>query len=71
MNVLNAAELYTEKIIKLVNFVMYILPEFKNIFLKREAVDFPGSTVEKNPLVNSGDTGSIPGPGRFHLLRRS
>ena len=32
MNVLNAAELYTEKIIKLVNFVMYILPEFKNIF---------------------------------------
>ena len=50
---------------------MYILPQFKNIFLKREAVDFPGSTVEKNPLPNSGDTGSIPDPGRFHMLRSS
>ena len=23
----------------------------------------------KNPPANAGDEGSIPGPGRFHLLR--
>ena len=26
---------------------------------------FPGSSVVKNPLVNTGDVGSIPGLGRF------
>ena len=25
---------------------------------------FPGDSVVKNTLVNAGDTGSIPGPGR-------
>ena len=29
--------------------------------------DFPGGTVDKNPSANAGDTGSIPGPGRFHM----
>ena len=29
--------------------------------------DFPGGPVVKNPPVNVGDTGSIPGPGRFHM----
>ena len=24
----------------------------------------PGGSVEKNPLANAGDMGSIPGPGR-------
>ena len=28
--------------------------------------DFPGGAVGKNPPANTGDTGSIPGPGRFH-----
>ena len=32
---------------------------------------FPGSTVEKNLPANAGDTGSIPGPGRFHMPRSS
>ena len=32
------------------------------------ALDFPGGPVVKNPSVNAGDTGLIPGPGRFHLL---
>ena len=27
--------------------------------------DFAGCTVGKNPLANTGDTGSIPGPERF------
>ena len=30
-------------------------------------VDFPGGTVDKNLPANAGDTGSTPGPGRFHL----
>ena len=29
--------------------------------------DFPGGTVVKNPPANVGDTGSSPGPGRFHM----
>ena len=28
---------------------------------------FPGGAVVKNPPANSGDTGSIPGPGRSHM----
>ena len=31
--------------------------------------DFPGDAVVKNPPANAGDTGSIPGPGRSHMLR--
>ena len=27
----------------------------------------PGSSVVENPLVNSGDTGLIPGPERSHM----
>ena len=30
---------------------------------------FPGGTVVKNPPANAGDTGSSPGPGRFHIPR--
>ena len=30
---------------------------------------FPGGPVDKNPPANAGDTGLIPGPGRFHMLR--
>ena len=29
--------------------------------------DFPGGAVVKNPPGNAGDTGSSPGPGRFHM----
>ena len=31
--------------------------------------NFPGGTVGKNPFASAGDTGSIPGPGRFHMPR--
>ena len=31
--------------------------------------DFPGGAVVKNPPANAGDTGSSPGPGRFHMPR--
>ena len=30
--------------------------------------DFPGGSVDANLPANAGDTGSIPGLGRFHLL---
>ena len=30
-------------------------------------LNFPGGTVHKNLPVSAGDTGSIPGPGRFHV----
>ena len=29
--------------------------------------DFPGGTVVKNPPANTGDRGSIPGPGGSHM----
>ena len=32
-------------------------------------LDFPGGAVVKNPLVNAGDAGSIPDPGRSHMPR--
>ena len=32
---------------------------------------FPGGTVVENLPANAGDTGSIPGPGRFHMLQSS
>ena len=30
-------------------------------------MDFPGGTVDKDPPADAGDTGSIPGLGRFHV----
>ena len=35
---------------------------------KQNNQDFPGDPVVENPPANAGDTGSIPGPGRFHML---
>ena len=33
--------------------------------------DFPGGPVVKNLPVNARDMGSIPAPGRFHMLQSS
>ena len=33
----------------------------------RGLLDFLGGPVVKNPPANAGDSGSIPGPGRFHM----
>ena len=30
--------------------------------------DFPGNPLVKNLPANAGDTGSLPAPGRFHML---
>ena len=31
--------------------------------------DFPGGSMVKNPPFDAGDTGSIPDPGRSHMLQ--
>ena len=46
----------------------YLLPSIL-FFLKHQLWDFPGGSVAKNPPANAGDTGSILGPGRSHMLR--
>ena len=38
------------------------------IFKKHCFRDLPGYLVIKNLPVNAGDMGSIPDPGRFHIL---
>ena len=35
--------------------------------LKSLVRDLPGGTVDKNPPVSAGDTGSIPGLGKFYM----
>lgn len=42
----------------------------KVLGLSKEApLDFHGGTVDKNLPTSVGGTGSIPGPGKFHMLR--
>ena len=36
--------------------------------IKKHYWDFPGGPVVNSLLANGGDRGSIPGPGRFHML---
>ena len=36
--------------------------------LKKAEKDFPGGTVDQNPPASTGDVGSTPGLGRFHVL---
>ena len=45
------------------------MKEDSNHSIRNEPEDFPGCPVAKNPPANAGDMGSIPGPGRFLMLR--
>ena len=45
---------------------MHILRE--KISNKNYFIDIPGGPVVKSSSSNAGDTGSIPGLGRFHIL---
>lgn len=36
---------------------------------RRHTAGLPGGTVGRNLPVDAEDKGSIPGPGRFHLLQ--
>ena len=38
-------------------------------YSRKEVEDFPGDSVVKNLPANAGDTGSIFGLGRFHMLQ--
>ena len=51
-------------------FMPFFLP-FKNKTNKKYYWRFPGGTVDKNLPAKAGDTGSIPGPGRFHMPCRA
>ena len=35
--------------------------------MKGNQRDFPSDAVDKNPPASAGDTGLIPGLGRFHI----
>ena len=37
------------------------------ILLKKDIQDVPGGAADKTLSANAGDTGSIPGPGKFHM----
>ena len=39
--------------------------------LEKSLRDVPGGPVVKNPPANAGDTGWIPDPARFHMLKGS
>ena len=39
------------------------------VLIENSIEDFPGAAVVKNPPANAGNTGSIPGPGRYHMPR--
>ena len=41
------------------------------IGIKITAKDFPGGSVVKNQPANAGDTDSIPGLGRSHMLQNN
>ena len=53
---------------KIVNVKKKRIVALLSFYFKRSR-DFPGGAVVKNPHANAGDTGSSPGPGRFHMLR--
>ena len=46
---------------------IYELPLRKGDELRVHGKDFPSGTVVKNLPANSGDTGSIPDPGRSYM----
>ena len=52
-------------------FLLHHLGHTSEVMFLKEYVsgDFPGGAVVKNPPANSGDTGSIPGLGRSHVLQ--
>ena len=38
-------------------------------FIREGTLGFPGGVMGKNLPASAGDTSSIPGPGKFHMLR--
>ena len=48
----------------------YMVGKVFKCYLRRGFQDFPGGAMDRNLPANAGDMGSIPGPGRFHMLWR-
>ena len=46
----------------------FIVKDTEIVVKKVRKMDFSGSIVDKYPLASAEDTGSIPGPGRSHVL---
>ena len=50
--------------------ILKVPPEyFFNMSELFGSMDLPGGAVVKSPPANTGDAGSIPGPGRSHMPR--
>ena len=49
------------------NIVTSSIKTLKTVHIKK-ILGLPGGPVVKNLCVNAGDSGSIPTPGRFHML---
>ena len=47
---------------------MKVKEESEKVGLKLNIQNFPGSPVVENLPANAGEMGSIPGPGRSHIL---
>ena len=58
----------TNKILYDINY-MQNLKNKTNVYSKTEAGGFPGGAVVESLPADAGDTGSIPGLGRFHMAR--
>ena len=61
----------TEKISQTAGEKIRYVQRLTSDFLKKQARDFPGGAVVKNPPANAGDTSSSPGPGRSHMPWRN
>ena len=49
---------------------MQILDPSEHFFaIKSDIREFPHGAVDENPPASAGETSSILGPGRFHMLR--
>ena len=46
-----------------------MLVNMEKLSIRVQMQGFPGSSVVKNPPCNARDTGSVPGPGRSHMLQ--
>ena len=53
---------------ELKSLLMKVKEESEKTGLKFNIQDFLGGAVDNSPSANAKDTGSIPGPGRSHVL---
>ena len=52
----------------ILGYSFFFIPTILKFIFKKHLLDFPGGPGVKNPLAKAEDMGSIPGPGRFHVL---